>query len=113
MAGIAEIRALLNKYKNAYDEQGNRFWTKGSSDSEEDCIPFEHMPSGIDDISIIIRRSISMTKKSRIMERIAKELRVDSINLEYDWHWSCSRARNDQYSRYNEPYHQKPWLKTI
>jgi len=51
---------------------------------EEDCIPFEHMPSGIDDISIIVREKyMNDDKKSRIMERIAKELRVDSVVIEY------------------------------
>jgi len=51
---------------------------------EEDCIPFEHMPSGIDDISIIVReKDLNDEKKSRIMERIAKELRVDSVVIEY------------------------------
>jgi len=52
---------------------------------EEEFVPFEHMPSGIDDISIIIRKQyLDDEKKSRIMERIAKDLRVDSVNIEYD-----------------------------
>ncbi|WP_149678365.1 aspartate kinase [Thermoclostridium caenicola] len=52
---------------------------------EEEFVPFEHMPSGIDDISIIIRKQyMDDEKKSRIMERIAKDLRVDSVNIEYD-----------------------------
>jgi len=52
---------------------------------EEEFVPFEHMPSGIDDISIIVRKKyLDEDKKSRIMERIAKELMVDSINIEYD-----------------------------
>jgi aspartate kinase len=43
------------------------------------------MPSGIDDISIIIRKKyLDNEKKSNIMERIAKELKVDSVSLEYD-----------------------------
>ncbi|NMA67620.1 MAG: aspartate kinase, partial [Clostridiaceae bacterium] len=52
---------------------------------EEEFVPFEHMPSGIDDISIIVRKKyLDDDRKSRIMERIAKELMVDSINIEYD-----------------------------
>lgn len=51
---------------------------------EEEFVPFEHMPSGIDDISIIVKtKFLDDEKKSRIMERIAKELKVDSINFEY------------------------------
>ncbi len=52
---------------------------------EEEFVPFEHMPSGIDDISIIVRNQfLDDGKKSRIMERISKELRVDSISFEYN-----------------------------
>lgn len=52
---------------------------------EEEFLPFEHMPSGIDDISVILRKKyLDDDKKSRIMERIAKELSVDSISIEYD-----------------------------
>lgn len=52
---------------------------------EEECVPFEHMPSGIDDISIILRRKyLNDEKKINIMERIAKELKVDSVSIEYD-----------------------------
>lgn len=52
---------------------------------EEEFVPFEHMPSGIDDISIILRKKfLDNDRKSRIMERIAKELRVDSVSIEYD-----------------------------
>jgi len=52
---------------------------------EEEFVPFEHMPSGIDDISVIVRKKyLDDEKKSRIMERIAKELKVDSVSFEYD-----------------------------
>ena len=52
---------------------------------EEEFVPFEHMPSGIDDISVIIKRQyMDDERKSRIMERIANELRVDSVDIEYD-----------------------------
>lgn len=86
VAGIAGDKGFCSININKY--MMNReigFGRKVLQILEEDCIPFEHMPSGIDDISIIIRKKyLNDEKKSRIMERIAKELRVDSINLEYD-----------------------------
>ena len=51
---------------------------------EEEGIPFEHMPSGIDDISIIIKEKfLDDEKKSVIMERMAKELKTDTISIDY------------------------------
>ncbi|HZK26154.1 MAG TPA: aspartate kinase [Thermoclostridium sp.] len=52
---------------------------------EEESVPYEHIPSGIDDISIILRkRFLDDEKKSRIMERIAHDLSVDSITFDYN-----------------------------
>ena len=52
---------------------------------EEESVSFEHVPSGIDDISIILRKKhIDGDKVSRIMERIAHNLVVDSITIGYD-----------------------------
>ena len=52
---------------------------------EEDSVPYEHIPSGIDDISVILRkRFLDDEKKSRIMERIAHDLSVDSITIDYN-----------------------------
>jgi len=52
---------------------------------EEELVPFEHIPSGIDDISVILKqRFIDDEKKSRIMERIAHNLGVDSITIGYN-----------------------------
>lgn len=52
---------------------------------EEESIPFEHIPSGIDDISVIVRKKLlDEDKKSRIMERIAHDLQVDSITIGYN-----------------------------
>ena len=86
IAGIAGDKGFCSININKY--MMNReigFGRKVMQILEEECIPFEHMPSGIDDISIIVRKKyLNDEKKSRIMERIAKELRVDSINLEYD-----------------------------
>lgn len=86
VAGIAGDKGFCSININKY--MMNReigFGRKVLQILEEDCIPFEHMPSGIDDISIIVReKHLNDEKKSRIMERIAKELRVDSVILEYD-----------------------------
>ncbi|HAA25647.1 MAG TPA: aspartate kinase [Ruminiclostridium sp.] len=50
---------------------------------EEEAVPFEHIPSGIDDISVILRkRFVDDEKLSRIMERIAHDLKVDSVTID-------------------------------
>ena len=61
------------------------FGRKVLSILEEETVPFEHIPSGIDDISVILRkRHLDSDKISRIMERIAHNLAVDSITIGYD-----------------------------
>ena len=53
---------------------------------EEEEIPFEHTPSGIDNLSIIIRsRFMSKEKEERIVERIQKELEPDAVIVEHDY----------------------------
>lgn len=86
VAGIAGDKGFCSININKY--MMNReigFGRKVMQILEEEFVPFEHMPSGIDDISIIVRKKyLDDEKKSRIMERIAKELRVDSVSIEYD-----------------------------
>jgi aspartate kinase len=86
VAGIAGEKGFCSININKY--MMNReigFGRKVLQILEEEFVPFEHMPSGIDDISIIVRKKyLDADKKSRIMERIAKELKVDSVNIEYD-----------------------------
>ncbi len=86
IAGIAGDKGFCSININKY--MMNReigFGRKVLQILEEEFVPFEHMPSGIDDISIIVRKKyLDDEKKSRIMERIAKELRVDSVSMEYD-----------------------------
>jgi aspartate kinase len=86
VAGIAGEKGFCSININKY--MMNReigFGRKVLQILEEEFVPFEHMPSGIDDISIIVRKKyLDTDKKSRIMERIAKELKVDSVNIEYD-----------------------------
>jgi aspartate kinase len=50
---------------------------------EEEHIPFEHMPSGIDNVTIILKQShLDEHKEQRIIERISKELDVDDISVQ-------------------------------
>ena len=49
---------------------------------EEEHIPFEHMPSGIDNITIILKQvHLDEQKEKRIVERIRTELAVDDISV--------------------------------
>lgn len=49
---------------------------------EDEEIPYEHSPSGIDNLSLIIRSNfLTKEKKRRIIHRIRKELRVDDVRL--------------------------------
>jgi aspartate kinase len=52
---------------------------------EEEHIPFEHMPSGIDNVTIILKQHhLTEAKEKRITERIIKELEVDDISVQRD-----------------------------
>ena len=51
----------------------------------EEGISIEHMPSGIDSVSVIIRSSeLSPDKERKIVERISLELNVDEISVKRD-----------------------------
>ena len=53
---------------------------------EEEGISYEHTPSGIDNLSIIIRsRFLTKEKEDRIVERIQKELEPDAVIVEHDY----------------------------
>lgn len=50
---------------------------------EEEEIPFEHMPSGIDNLSVLIQsKYITREKEVRIIKRVKEELDVDSVRLQ-------------------------------
>jgi len=52
---------------------------------EEEHIPYEHMPSGIDNISIIMKQHLlDEEKEKRIIHRAKTELAVDDISVEKD-----------------------------
>ncbi|WP_339252629.1 aspartate kinase [Sporosarcina sp. FSL W8-0480] len=53
---------------------------------EEEDISYEHTPSGIDNLSIILRsRVLTKEKEERIVERIHKELEPDAVIVEHDY----------------------------
>jgi aspartate kinase len=52
---------------------------------EEEHISFEHIPSGIDNMSIILKEQhLDEHKEARIVERIRNELAVDDISVDKD-----------------------------
>ncbi|CCQ96510.1 putative aspartokinase [[Clostridium] ultunense Esp] len=52
---------------------------------EEEGLSYEHTPSGIDNISVIIReQALDRAKEERIVERIYKELNADHVSIERD-----------------------------
>lgn len=53
---------------------------------EEEDISYEHTPSGIDNLSIIIRTCyLPLDKEQRIVERIHRELDPDAVIVEHDY----------------------------
>ncbi|WP_017755711.1 aspartate kinase [Calidifontibacillus oryziterrae] len=52
---------------------------------EDEGISYEHMPSGIDDLSVILRENqLSDEKENRVLERIKTELNVDTISIRHN-----------------------------
>lgn len=52
---------------------------------EEEGVSFEHVPSGIDDMSIILRDTEFPTAKEKVItERITSELKVDTLSINRD-----------------------------
>jgi len=50
---------------------------------EEEGLSYEHTPSGIDDISVILReKHFDAAKEARVVERIRRELAVDDVSVE-------------------------------
>ncbi|MBM4030751.1 MAG: aspartate kinase [Planctomycetes bacterium] len=50
---------------------------------EDERIPFEHCPTGIDNISVILREKfLDTTTEARVVERIRKDLAVDDVSVE-------------------------------
>lgn len=52
---------------------------------EEENISYEHTPSGIDNISVILRESqLAQAVEAKVLDRIKVELEVDEISIEHD-----------------------------
>jgi aspartate kinase len=52
---------------------------------EQEQLSFEHVPSGIDSMSVILRRSMLTAKKEgHVLNRIREELRPDDVTIEHD-----------------------------
>jgi len=85
VVGIAGEDGFISIYVSKY--MMNRevgFGRKLLQILEEEGVSYDHTPSGIDNISIVIREKNISGKKGRIIERIRKELKVDSISVEGD-----------------------------
>lgn len=53
---------------------------------EEEEIPYEHTPSGIDNLSVIIRSEfLNPEKEERIIDRIQNELKPDDVHFQHDY----------------------------
>ncbi|SHG67105.1 aspartate kinase [Virgibacillus chiguensis] len=83
VVGIASDTGFCSIYISKYlmnREIG--FGRKVLSILEEESISFEHAPSGIDDLSIIIReKHLPLEKEKQVLERIQKELCPDLISI--------------------------------
>ena len=52
---------------------------------EDECLSYEHIPSGIDNISIILKQDrLDAEKEARVVNRIKNELAVDDISVQRD-----------------------------
>lgn len=52
---------------------------------EDECLSYEHIPSGIDNISIILKQDkLDAAKEARVVNRIRNELAVDDISVQRD-----------------------------
>jgi aspartate kinase len=49
----------------------------------DEKIPFEHMPSGIDSLSIIMRKDVfSPDKEKRVVDRLVRELSIEKVSVD-------------------------------
>jgi aspartate kinase len=85
VAGIASDEGFCSIYVSKYlmnREIG--FGRRLLQILEDEQISYEHTPSGIDDMSIILRKcQLTNGKEERVLERIQKELNVDDVKVQY------------------------------
>lgn len=86
VVGIASDTGFISIYVSKFlmnREIG--FGRKLFSILEDEGVSFEHAPSGIDDMSIIIRESLlSKEKEEKIIHRIKTELKADTVTVHRD-----------------------------
>lgn len=84
VVGIASDRGFCSVYLSKYlmhREIG--FGRRLLQILEDECLSYEHTPSGIDDISVILREDqFDAEKESRVLDRIRRELEVDQVAVE-------------------------------
>lgn len=51
---------------------------------EDENISIEHIPSGIDNLSIIIRTTQIQGKEERVLNKIREQIKVDELTIDYD-----------------------------
>lgn len=86
VVGIASDKGFLSIYVSKY--LMNRELGFGKRLLEillDEGISFEHAPSGIDDMSVILREDqLPPEKEKRVLNRINDELKVDTVSIERD-----------------------------
>ncbi|MBG9787604.1 aspartate kinase [Brevibacillus laterosporus] len=86
VAGIASDVGFCRIYVSKYlmnKEIG--FGRKLLQILEEEHLSYEHSPSGIDDITVILRQhQLTKEKEARIVSRIKNELHVDDVHVQYN-----------------------------
>lgn len=84
IAGISSLDGFIGLYIDKY--MMNReigFGRKLLQILEEENISYEHCPSGIDNMSVILKSEQFDSKEKIVIDRINNELRPDSINIEH------------------------------
>jgi len=85
VVGIAADTGFISVYISKY--MMNReigFGRKVLQILEQMCVPYEHMPSGIDDISIIIKEKYFNSKKEAEFISLIKTLDIDEVSVQRD-----------------------------
>ncbi|KGX90467.1 aspartate kinase [Pontibacillus marinus] len=86
VAGIASDTGFLTIYVSKYLMNREKGFARHLFQIlEEEDISFEHAPSGIDDMSVIMREGqLTPGKEEVVLRRIKDELRVDQVSIERD-----------------------------
>jgi aspartate kinase len=86
IVGIAATAGFCNLYLSKYlmnREVG--FGRRLLNLLEDEGVPFEHMPTGIDNMSVVMRESrFTPATEDRVLRRIRQELGVDELSVERD-----------------------------